>query len=180
MPASTAVLEVDFTTDVRRGKLGLYEEWGFPEVWVEVPDRYSPSRPARRRPGVTIHLLEEGAYRTAPESRAFAGWTAEEIHAALNEPTVSEDTVRILKRVGRTLGAREGTGPDDMPWLRVHREEGRAEGKAEGRAEVLDVLRRKITLSREVSGVSDAEILDALRESEDLADLLARLERPRR
>ena len=182
------VLEVDFTTDVRRGKLGLYEEWGFPEVWVEVPDRYSPSRPARRRPGVTIHLLEEGAYRTAPQSRAFAGWTAQEVHAALNEPTVSEDTVRTLKRVGRTLGAREGTGPDDMPWLRVHREEGRAEGrakgraerKAEGHAEGLEVLRRKITLPREVSGVSDAEILDALRESEDLADLLARLERPRR
>ena len=180
------VLEVDFTTDVRRGKLGLYEEWGFPEVWVEVPNRYSPSRPARRRPGVTVHLLEEGAYRTAPESRAFAGWTAQEIHAALNEPTVSEDTVWTLKRVGRTLGAREGTGPDDMPWLRVHREEGRAEGrakgraerKAEGHAEVLEVLRRKITLPREVSGVSDAEILDALRESEDLAGLLARLERP--
>ena len=25
------VLEVDNTTDVRRGKLGLYEEWGFPK-----------------------------------------------------------------------------------------------------------------------------------------------------
>ena len=33
------VLEVDHSTDVRRGKLGLYESWGFPEVWVEVPDR---------------------------------------------------------------------------------------------------------------------------------------------
>ena len=32
------VLEVDHTTDVRRAKLGLYEAWGFPEVWVEVPD----------------------------------------------------------------------------------------------------------------------------------------------
>ena len=129
------VLEVDFTTDVRRRKLGLYEEWGFPEVWVEVPNRYSPSRPARRPTGVTIHLLEDGAFRTAPESRAFPGWTAEEIHVALNEPTVSEDTVRVLKRVGRTLGAREGTGPDDMPWLRGHRREGWVEGHAEGRAE---------------------------------------------
>lgn len=129
------VLEVDFTTDVRRGKLGLYEQWGFPEVWVEVPNRYSPSRPARRPMGVTIHLLEGGAYRTAPESRAFPGWTAEEIHAALNEPTVSEDTVRVLTRVGRTLGAREGTGPDDMPWLRAHRREGWVRGHAEGRAE---------------------------------------------
>ena len=178
------VLEVDFTTDVRRGKLGLYEEWGFPEVWVEVPDRYSPSRPARRRPGVTIHLFEEGAYRTAPESRAFAGWTAEEIHAALNQPTVSEGTVRILKRVGRILGAREGTGPDDMPWLRVHREEGRAEGRAEGRvegrAELVNALRRTILAPRGLSGVSDQEVLDALYARGGEPDFLARLERPRR
>ena len=32
------VLEVDHTTDVRRGKLGLYEAWGFPEVWVDTPE----------------------------------------------------------------------------------------------------------------------------------------------
>ena len=38
------VLEVDYSTDVRRGKLGLYEAWGFPEVWVEVPEAESPSR----------------------------------------------------------------------------------------------------------------------------------------
>ena len=40
------VLEVDNTTDVRRGKLALYESWGFPEVWVEVPE--SPRRAAPR------------------------------------------------------------------------------------------------------------------------------------
>ena len=46
------VLEVDHTTDARRGKLALYESWGFPEVWVDVPDAPSPSRPrARRRRG---------------------------------------------------------------------------------------------------------------------------------
>ena len=194
------VLEVDFTTDVRRGKLGLYEEWGFPEVWVEVPNRYSPSRPARRPRGVTIHRLENGAYRTAPESLAFPGWTAEEIHAALNEPTVSEDTVRVLKRVGRTLGAREGTGPDDMPWLRSHRREGwvrghaeghaegRAEGHAEGRAEgwaaaqarIANALRRTVLEPRGISGVSDQELLDALLAGEGESDLLARLGRPRR
>ena len=44
------VLEVDNTTDVRRGKLVLYESWGFPEVWVEVPDESSPSRPGRSAP----------------------------------------------------------------------------------------------------------------------------------
>ena len=38
------VLEVDHTTDVHRGKLALYEAWGFPEVWAEVPDE--PAAPA--------------------------------------------------------------------------------------------------------------------------------------
>ena len=38
------VMVVDNTTDVRRGKLALYESWGFPELWVEVPD-------TRRRAG---------------------------------------------------------------------------------------------------------------------------------
>ena len=45
------VLEVDNTTDVRRGKLGLYEAWGFGEVWVEVPEHPAPGRPASLRPG---------------------------------------------------------------------------------------------------------------------------------
>ena len=94
------VVEVDHTTDVRRGKLWLYEEWGFPEVWVEVPDRYSPSRPGGRRAGLTIHRLEGGAYRTAPQSGAFPGWTAEAIHTALNEPSLSAATGRVLDRVG--------------------------------------------------------------------------------
>ena len=53
---------VDNTTDVRRGKLALYESWGFPEVWVEVPEQSSPSRPAGLRPGLTIHLLEAAAF----------------------------------------------------------------------------------------------------------------------
>ena len=68
------VLEVDNTTDVRRGKLGLYESWGFPEVWVEVPEEPAPSRPASLRPGLTIHVLERERYRTVPESRALPGW----------------------------------------------------------------------------------------------------------
>ena len=65
------VLEVDHTTDARRGKLSLYESWGFPEVWVDVPDAPSPNRPRGLRPGMTIHLLEDGRYRVADESQAF-------------------------------------------------------------------------------------------------------------
>ena len=129
------VLEVDNTTDVRRGKLSLYESWGFPEVWVEVPEQSSPSRPAGLRPGLTIYLLEDGRFRTAPDSRAFAGWTAAEIHRALNEPELSDATMAVLRRIGRALGAPLGTGPDDDPLLRTERRESRAEGHAEGHAE---------------------------------------------
>ena len=41
----------------------------------------------------------------------------------------------MLRRVGRGLGLRGGTGPDDTPWLRMERHESRVEGYAEGRAE---------------------------------------------
>ena len=124
------VLEVDNTTDVRRGKLGLYEEWGFPEVWVEVPARHTPGRPADLVPGLVIRLLEGGRYLTAPESRAFLGWTAEEIHTAMSEPELSAATSEVLTRVGRALGALGGTNPDHMPRLRAQRREARAEARA--------------------------------------------------
>ena len=140
------VLEVDNTTDVRRGKLALYESWGFPEVWVEVPEQYSPSRPAGLRPGLTIYLLEHGSFRTAASSRALPGWTAEEIHLALNEREVSYATMAALRRIGRTLGAAQGTGPDDDPLLSAVRRESRAECHAEGRAEAGAEMRREAVL----------------------------------
>ena len=163
---------------------------------MEVPERGTPSRPAGRRPGLTIHLLEGEAYRTARVSRAFPGWTANQIHMALNEPVRSAITGRVLDRVGRALGACDGTGPDDTLWLRAHREEGRtrgraegrakgriegrAEGRTEGRAEIIDAVRRNILASRELSDVSDEEILDALLESEDQSGFRARIESLRR
>ena len=134
------VLEVDNTTDVRRGKLSLYESWGFPEVWVEVPDRYSPSRPAGLRPGLTIHLLEQGRFRAAAAGRAFPGWTAAEIHRALNEPELSAATMAVLRRIGQTLGAALRTGPDDDLLLGAERRESRAEGRREA---VLQVLKSR-------------------------------------
>ena len=131
-------------------------------------------------------------YRTAPQSGAFPGWTAEAIHTALNEPALSAATGRDLDRVGRALGARDGTGPEDTPWLRAYHEEGRnrgridgrtearIEGRTEGRAEIVDAFRRKLVASRGISGVSDEEIIDALLECEDQRDFWARLESPRR
>ena len=107
--------------------------------------------------GMTIHLLDDsGAWRTAARSRAFPGWTADEIHTALNEAALSVETSRVLRRVGRALGERAGTGPDDTPWLRMERQESRAEGErallvrqaarrfGAGTAERLSTLLRRI------------------------------------
>ena len=62
----------------------------------------------------------------------FPGWSAAEIHTAMNESTLSAETSRVLTRVGRALGVRDGTGPDDMAWLREQRAVPRAEGRSKG------------------------------------------------
>ena len=175
------VLEVDHTTDVRRGKLGLYAAWGFPEVWVEVPDVTSPSRPAGRAPGLTIHRLNAGRYLTVAASVAFPGWTAAEIHVALNEPVRSDATDRALERVAGILGTRDGTGPEDSRWIRRQR--------AEGRLQERDAVLRAILAGRGMADLepvlaeSDAArlplavALDAVQHCRDAADLRARLAR---
>jgi Uma2 family endonuclease len=142
------VLEVDHTTDARRRKLGQYEAWGFPEVWIEVPEARTASRPRSRRSALTIYLLVDGAYRTSAASRAFPGWTAVEIHAALNEETFSAETSAVLERVGAVLGEREGTGPDDDPLLGSQRRLSHAEGRAEGRTEGRMALARALLAAR--------------------------------
>ena len=112
-PLPDVVLEVDHTTDVRRRKLGIYEAWGFPEVWVLVPPE---SR--MRTPGLDIHLLRDGRYREAPESAAFPGWRGEEIYLALIEGPLSPRARPALERVARAMGEREGTRPEDDPITR--------------------------------------------------------------
>lgn len=192
------VLEVDNTTDIRRGnpkRLSRYEAWGFLELWVEVPDRASASRPRGLRRGTTSYLLDEGRYRTAESSRAFPGWRAFEIHTALNEPVLRFETDLILERVGRTLGAREGTGPDDDPTLgrfgRKERSAGRARGRAEGVAAMVKTIlrRRGIALSpdfpadlaperREALGAASAiRVAEAAHAAASEADFFARLRR---
>ncbi len=173
------VLEVDHTTDVRRGKLVQYEAWGFPEAWVEVPDQSAVSRPQGLVPGLSIHVLERGRYRMSAESRAFPGWTAGEIHAAMNETTPSARTYGILERVGTLLGAAEGTGPHDDPLLRSQRRQGFEAGHAEGRlAIVLEVLRsRSIAISKAdldkfpaLTELSEAAVVSAALDSASAAD----------
>ena len=174
------ILEVDHTTDVRRNKLGLYQAWGFPEVWVETPDEPSRSRPRGLRPGLTIYLLNEGRFRATNESGTFPTWTAAEIHAALNEPTLSPRTLAELTRVGRELGRREGTTPDDDPQLGRHRRlahgaglraglraKDRAEGLARQRALLGRLASRKFDaataerVARALAAIDDAERLAA-------------------
>lgn len=135
------VLEVDHSTDVYRGKIELYESWGFGEVWVEVPEDDNPLRPRRKASGLRIQVRTPSGFEERAESAAFPSWTAEEIHAAINEFELSSETVAAVWRVGRLLGEREGTAPDDSPFLREarqrSREEGRLEGLQEGRLEGL-------------------------------------------
>ena len=172
------VLEVDHTTDVRPGKLLLYEAWGFPELWVVVP----PAGATRRKPAeVTIHRLEGGRYRSAAESTAFPGWTAAEIHTGLTEPVPTPATCRVLERVGRTLGAREGRGPEDDPLSRALMAEGRAQELA---AAVQSLLRlRGLSFSpafperaAAFSGVARDIVMAAALACADEADFRRRLD----
>ena len=120
-------------------------------MWVEVPDEPDESRPASARPGLTIHLREAGRLRPALVSRSFPGWTADEIHRALNEPELSQETTAALRRVGRSLGATEGTGPDDDPFLREERRESHAAGWSQGRTEAQRANALKVLKARGVS-----------------------------
>ena len=191
-PYPDVVLEVDSTTDVRRNRLALYAAWGFPEVWVEVPDAYAPNRPAGLRSGLRIYLLEADRYAPSEESRAFPGWRTAEIHRALNERAISQETSAALSRVGRALGEREGTGPDDDPLLREQRAEGRTEGRAEGRTAMIRALIRQRSvavppdfptgLARRyrdaLRATSEERILAAASAADSFADFLSRLDDP--
>ena len=131
-PLPDVVLEVDHTTDVRRRKLGIYKESGFPEVWVLVPWEASV-----RAPGLTIHVRRGDVYREEPSSRAFPGWRAEEIHLALTEAPMSEGAWRALERVALSMGAREGTKPEDDPLMRSQSARARARGHVRGQMEAV-------------------------------------------
>ena len=126
-PLPEVVLEVDHSTDVRKCKLGIYQQSGFPEIWVLVPWASS-----RRAPGLAIHVRGEEGYAEAPESRAFPGWKVEEVFRALTEAPWSAGTVRALERVARAMGAREGTRPEDDPLTRSISRRAEARGDARG------------------------------------------------
>ena len=202
-PLPEVVLEVDHRTDVRRRKLGIYKESGFPEIWVLVPWDSSV-----REPGLAIHVRRGTGYREEGESRAFPGWKAEEIHRALTEAPMSAASWRALERTARAMGAREGTTPQHHPLMasesarvraRSHvqgygegygegRAQGHREGRAEGRAEghmdaVADLLAsRGIELTLEMtkyrelcSGIPGKTVMAAALACTSEADFLRRI-----
>lgn len=158
------ILEVDLTTDVRRGKLAIYESLGFPEVWVDVPDKRSLSTGTNRPSELTIYLFVQGRYETARESIAFPGWTAADIHVALNEMDCSAATIGALTRVGCVLGERLGTGPDDDPFLGAPRRESRAEGERAGQLEGA----RRVFEVVQLLGARNIAVTQALMDARDV------------
>lgn len=190
LPLPDVVFEVDLTTDIRDRKLDVYAAWGVAELWVEVPDADLPGK--RKRPGMTIHLLERGRFHERDESEAFPTLTAGEIHAALNEPSTTATTVDTVRRVGEIMGRRTGTGPEDDPFLgaerRLSRREGRHESRHEGRRdERVSFLQgvlgaRGIPVTPQLQAEADRiaalprdSVLRAALESTDLDDFLSRL-----
>ncbi len=178
-PFPDVVLEVDHTTDVRGNRLKIYETSGFPEVWVEVPDAYSPSRPRGLKAGLSIHLLEGGRHAPSEESRAFPGWRAKEIHRALNESVTSQETMTTLYRVGRALGVREGTGPADTPLVRRGRAEGRTDlirAMLESRGVEVPAAFPSSPQRRAIGAASESALVAAASGADSFTDFLSLLE----
>ena len=167
-PLPDVVLEVDHSTDVRRRKLGIYKESGFPEIWVLVPWEASV-----RAPDLTIHVRGDEGYREEVESRAFAGWKAEEIHRALTEDPLSAGARRALEWVALAMGACEGTRPEDDPFTHsISRradakgymrgsEDGYARGSEagyeKGRSEMLEANLRAVLRARGIEAALDSK-----------------------
>ena len=152
------------TTDVRRRKLGVYKESGFPEVWVLVPWEASV-----RTPGLTIHVRHGEEYREEGESRAFPGWKAQEIHRALTEDPMSEAAWRALERTALAMGAREGTEPENNPLMRSHG----ARARTKGRMEMVAAALRARGIDAALDAVEDRELLAGLSDDALMAAALA-------
>ena len=126
-PLPDVVLEVDHTTDVRRRKLDIYKESGFPGGVGAGAVGFR--RGARRGSPFTCAGVT-GIARSGRAGR-FAGWRAEEIHLALTEAPMSEIAWRALERVALSMGAREGTEPEDDPLMQSQSVKARTEGRME-------------------------------------------------
>ena len=86
---------VDNTTDVRRGKLALYESWGFPEVWVEVPERVFAEPPGRPAP-----RLDDSSAGERPLSHRIKQPRLSELDGP-GDPPSAERTRGVVRHHGR-------------------------------------------------------------------------------
>ena len=93
-----------------------------------------------------------------PTSGAFPGWTAGEIYDAMTEPIPSAATYRVLKRVGRELGTREGTSPADDPLSRALIAEGRAQELAAAAQSLLQVRGLAVSAAFSQSAAALADV----------------------
>ena len=187
--APDVALEVDHTTDARRRKLGMYEEWRIPEIWIEVPDAPAKSRRKSRRSGLAIHALNAKTkrYEEAAASKVLPGWTSEEIHLALNEGNISRRTWAAVERVGRALGRKEGTEPTLDPIQRHQLEAGRRETTANERAATARAILSQRGIGFPPGFLTNAaarrpllrheteRVVAAASQCQDAADFLARL-----
>ena len=131
-PLPDVVLEVDHTTDVRRRKLDMYKECGFPEIWVLVPWEASV-----RAPGLAIHVCRDDGYREEASSRAFPGWRSQEVYRALTEDPLSVGARRALERTALAMGDSEGTRPEDDPFTHVLSRKAETRGRMDAVAAAL-------------------------------------------
>jgi hypothetical protein len=181
-------LEVDHTTDALCGKLAVYHAWGFPEVWVEVPtpDPKKPTVPSRYPPALTIHRRRGSSYRKVRTSVAFPGWTAQQIHRALNEDDQSPNTAKDLMRVAAVLAERYRTAPDDALRCDSQRDNQAASSVKgwEQSLELVEILEsRKITLTKDLAERFDTiarmpmpTLIRAAFHCGDAADLVGRID----
>ena len=187
------VVEVDHTTDVRRGKLQFYEEWGFPEVWVEVPEHRSPSRPSGRLPGLTIHLLDGGQLSDGHGEPGVSGLDGggdphrhERVGAVGGDQRNPHPGGPGARRAGRhrtgrhALATRPARGRA-APWA------GRKGGPHSWKRSCTGFWPRGESLGPgprldddDLTGATDEEIIDALLQCEDESDFRARLQSLRR
>ena len=127
---------------MRRRKLEIYKGAGFPEIWVLVPWEASV-----RATGLTIHVCRQDGYREEASSRAFPGWSSEEIYRVLTEVPLSVGARRALERTAMTMGAREGTRPEDDPFTNTLSRKAETKGRMDAVAAALRA--RGITVASE-------------------------------
>ena len=141
------VLEVDHTTDARRGKLEAVRGVGLSRG---VDSRAGPAGgepPPAQGGGTDDPCVAGRRVRGGEREPDVAGLDRSGDPPRLRRGHAFGGDPAGTRAGGLALGAREGTGPDDDPLLGAQRREAEARGRAEGRADSV----RQILLSRGIA-----------------------------